>query len=289
MKAVKLASSDQERTRLRSKCKQLLARAEEIKKSETWTLQKSKPTLLKVPSSERTASKAEQIILLEGSKLHGFIFPPWKDDPDESNFNDDKLYTCVPDASIVPNGCDTHINRDPTDLELSAAQREIFVGWRRPQETFARPPETQHDEYSMISTNEIDLVQDITTDCSVVASLCAGTARALKGHGKLLASTIHPYDEVNLRPRVSKNGKYIFRLHFNGCFRKVIIDDRLPTSNTSRSLHVVDRKNPHLLWPALIEKAYLKVRGGYDFPGSNSGTDLWVISGWIPEQVFLQR
>jgi hypothetical protein len=31
----------------------------------------------------------------------------------------------------------------------------------------------------------VDLVQDITTDCSVVASLCAGTARASKGHGKV--------------------------------------------------------------------------------------------------------
>lgn len=141
----------------------------------------------------------------------------------------------------------------------------------------------------MTAVNDIDLVQDITTDCSVVASLCAGTSRALKGHGTLLASIIYPYDKVKLRPRVSKNGRYIFRLHFNGCFRKVVIDDRLPTSNSSRSLHVVDRKNPQLLWPALLEKAYLKVRGGYDFPGSNSGADLWVLTGWIPEQVFLQR
>jgi calpain-7 len=95
MKAVKLASSDQERTRLRSKCKQILSRAEEIKNLETWVPQKSKAALLKAPSSERAVTKAEQIILLEGSKLHGFIFPPWKDDPDESNFNDDKLYTYV--------------------------------------------------------------------------------------------------------------------------------------------------------------------------------------------------
>jgi calpain-7 len=76
-------------------------------------------------------------------------------------------------------------------------------------------------------------------------------------------------------------------MYFNGCWRRVDIDDRLPTSKTSRVLHVVDRRCPGLLWPALVEKAYLKVRGGYDFPGSNSGTDLAVITGWIPQQVFL--
>lgn len=81
----------------------------------------------------------------------------------------------------------------------------------------------------------------------------------------------------------------MFRMHFNGCFRQVVVDDRLPVSRNNRTLFVVDRKNPNLLWPALLEKAYLKVRGGYDFPGSNSGTDLWVITGWIPEQMFLQR
>lgn len=79
------------------------------------------------------------------------------------------------------------------------------------------------------------------------------------------------------------------KLNFNGCFRKVVIDDRLPVSKTPRMLHVVDRNTPTLLWPALLEKAYLKVRGGYDFPGSNSGTDIWVLLGWIPEQIFLQH
>ncbi len=106
---------------------------------------------------------------------------------------------------------------------------------------------------------------------------------------KLFGSVIHPYDASKVRPRVSKFGKYIFRFHFNGCFRQVTIDDRLPTSRTTRGLHVIDRNNPQFLWLAPSEKAYLKVRGGYDFPGSNSGTDLWVITGWIPEHVFLPR
>ena len=96
-----------------------------------------------------------------------------------------------------------------------------------------------------------------------------------------------PYDDNEQAPSISKCGKYVLRMYFNGCWRRVQVDDRLPTSSSARVLHVIDRSNPGLLWPALVEKAYLKVRGGYDFPGSNSGTDLAVITGWIPQQVFL--
>jgi calpain-7 len=51
---------------------------------------------------------------------------------------------------------------------------------------------------------------------------------------------------------------------------------------------VVSLANDNLIYPALIEKAFLKVCGGYDFPGSNSATDLHVLTGWIPEVVHLQ-
>ncbi|KAG6219425.1 hypothetical protein E4U50_002182 [Claviceps purpurea] len=104
-----------------------------------------------------------------------------------------------------------------------------------------------------------------------------------------LSSIFYPFDYAEGRPRLSASGKYIMKLNFNGCARRVTIDDRLPSSRTGRAFFVVDRHNPCLLWPALLEKAYLKVRGGYDFPGSNSGTDLWVLIGWIPEQIFLQK
>ena len=88
MKASKLASSDQERKRLRTKCQQLLLKAEEIKQSVDWTPGKNKELLLKAPSSERTITKREEAILLESSKLHGFVFPPWTSDPDDATFEE---------------------------------------------------------------------------------------------------------------------------------------------------------------------------------------------------------
>jgi hypothetical protein len=94
MKAIKLASTDHDRTKFRSKCKELLARAEEIKKSGVWPPPKTLGNILKAPLSERAISRTEEIILLEGSKLHGFIFPPWKSDPDDSLFTEgDDNYT----------------------------------------------------------------------------------------------------------------------------------------------------------------------------------------------------
>ncbi|KAG6150898.1 hypothetical protein E4U37_005565 [Claviceps purpurea] len=188
-------------------------------------------------------------ILSQGSKLHECEFPPWNHDP--------------------------------------------------PSTEFERNPDNS-PEFS-------DLVQDITTDCSVVASLSAAynvlvgkhavSKRAIPKFTKVspadveqaLSSIFYPFDYAEGRPRLSASGKYIMKLNFNGCARRVTIDDRLPSSRTGRAFFVVDRHNPCLLWPALLEKAYLKVRGGYDFPGSNSGTDLWVLIGWIPEQIFLQK
>lgn len=82
------------------------------------------------------------------------------------------------------------LHRDISELRLSGAQREVFDGWQRPQEIFSQPSARVADKDlkagpTMISQGKVDLVQDITTDCSVVASLCAGTARAERGHAKV--------------------------------------------------------------------------------------------------------
>ena len=67
---------------------------------------------------------------------------------------------------------------------MSARQREALAGWKRPRELFEAPhggavPKSNED--LMCAKDDIDLVQDITTDCSVVASLCAAMKQLRPG------------------------------------------------------------------------------------------------------------
>ena len=165
--------------------------------------------------------------------------------------------------------------------------------WGKPENAFP-PPHLRIQGHPVVRPTmrpdtTMDLVQDAASDCSVVASMCAGVSRVERGFPSLLSKLFSPYDEEHDIPLMSPNGKYLLRLNFNGCFRKVWIDDLLPVSNNSRLLHILDLNNPCLLWPALLEKAYLQVRGGYNFPGSNSGTDLWVLTGWLPEHILINH
>ncbi|RGP69737.1 hypothetical protein FLONG3_7689 [Fusarium longipes] len=249
MRAAGEAATKKEAARLRLKCKELIAQAEKLKAHLTQT-----------PG-----------ILLRTSRLHGNLFPPWSNEPSSKDFE------------LLPG---EEPFTDNATFTLSPRQAATFGGWKRPRDL--HPEMGPYDDVLMNSSRGCDLVQDVTTDCSVVASLCAAM-RILTGRNSVLSSILYPFDNVQGLPKVSASGKYVLKLYFNGCFRRVVIDDRLPSSITDRTLYVVDRLNPQLTWPALLEKAYLKVRGGYDFPGSNSGTDLWVLTGWIPEQIFLQR
>ncbi|KAI0118862.1 PALB protein [Nemania sp. FL0031] len=268
MKAARQSTNPVDKKRMNKKCEELIKKAESLKKSsqaiDSVSIIERK---LKLPRQARQIPTSEKTILYRNSRLHGNTFPPWESDPDPASFRGD-MYS------------------DPSSFTLSSKQKAVFAGWKRPAELIKEI--SNSGDRAVEAEDDHDLVQDITTDCSVVASLCASMRHLRPGPTSLLPALMFPVSPEDGRPEVSANGRYIFRMFFNGCFRKVVIDDRLPASSNDRTLYVVDRQNPSLIWPALIEKAYLKIRGGYDFPGSNSGTDLSILTGWIPQQIFLQ-
>ncbi|KAI9910875.1 hypothetical protein PsorP6_010711 [Peronosclerospora sorghi] len=218
------------------------------------------------PSSVYTTKELD--VLRRSSKINGHLFVPWLDDLDaQENFS-------LPELFIDPDGF----------LILSAKQSKKGAVWMRPSEYAAK---CGHEPVMIAhgGVNPLVVKQDIVTDCSFVASLCIAAAYEQRFQKHLITNIIFPSDPKTKQPVYNPSGKYVVKLWANGVPRKVVIDDMLPVSAVSGQLlsSCTTRKNE--LWVSLIEKAYLKLNGGYDFPGGNSGIDLFALTGWIPERV----
>ncbi|KAF9485226.1 cysteine proteinase [Pholiota conissans] len=244
-----------------------LERAEKIKKfSET-----SRATNHS-SSSQGAAAPAEQFyVLKKGEKVNNLDFPLWDEPLGKNSIN--STYS-------DPDG-------QPT---LSSEQIKASPVWRRPD--------------FLLSTNTIatsthpkilpqQILQHIVTDCSVCASIAVCLEHGLRFGS---SSTIHGSFESQNRT----SGRYDVRVLFNGAWRRVLIDDQLPfhpTEGTMMCMSVLPLSPnspssratpPTAIWPSLLEKAYMKLMGGYDFPGSNSSIDLHALAGWIPEHIDLK-
>jgi calpain-7 len=175
-------------------------------------------------------------------------------------------------------------------LPLSGKQKKKFHRWARPYEIVqqrSRLGVRQHPPVMISNISPYTIRQQYVTDCSFVASLCICALFEKRFRKRLITSIVYPQDK-NGMPVYNPEGKYMVKLWLNGVARSVIVDDRLPVDRHSNFLcsQTTGNRNQLELFCSIIEKAYLKLCGGYDFPGSNSGVDLFSLTGWIPERIF---
>ncbi|RKP27119.1 hypothetical protein SYNPS1DRAFT_27214 [Syncephalis pseudoplumigaleata] len=224
-------------------------------------------------------------VLQHTSLVNGMLHLPWIGDDEREPFDLSEHYT---HAAAMPAGgwrspavIFVHGYSDPAGLlKLSSRQLERYQQWLRPHQFLDRTPVM----IKRVSSKKIS--QEVVTNCSFVASLCVCADYEQRFKKRLITRCIYPQDQRG-RPYYNAWGKYMIKLLINGIHRKILIDDRVPVDRENRPLAVTTADQE--LWPMLIEKAYLKVQGGYDFPGSNSGIDMHALTGWIPEHVLLQE
>ncbi len=149
-------------------------------------------------------------------------------------------------------------------MELSSLQKQHFVKWLRISEICKyKTPKIVHGD----GVDWMRIRQSAVGDCAFLSSLVVATYYEKKFGKPLITSTIYPRNEHNV-PVYNIHGKYAIKLHMNGICRTVVVDDYLPVSRYNQLL-CAHSSNSNEFWMSLLEKAYMKLMGGYDFPGSN--------------------
>ncbi|KAJ8355711.1 hypothetical protein SKAU_G00185050 [Synaphobranchus kaupii] len=179
--------------------------------------------------------------------------------------------------------------------------------WKRPLEyILAKVPVVVENEtaFDLVSANDhllsSELIRWIISEIYIVWTICNGSTTADKLVSPESPSTRwRPWEHIYSLCKVSKghmplynvHGKYVVKLYWMGCWRKITVDDSLPFDQENNMLLPATTVQAEL-WPMLLAKAIIKL--------SNTDVNLqrWrelgeftvthALTGWSPELIPLQ-
>ncbi|TFL06986.1 hypothetical protein BDV98DRAFT_557061 [Pterulicium gracile] len=220
-------------------------------------------------SAGRALERAEKLKQFASAQKAVHLTPP------AANSFADSRQSLVLQKGATVNGLSYPLWSDPQNSlpskqagvqpQLSHAQIDAKAEWRLPPA----------DHNPRVLPDEI--TQQLVTDCSVSASLTVllRYSQQFPRFKETLLNLVHHDSEALCH----------VKLFLNGAWRRVLVDDNLPYDPQTGQLLCMMSGDRRWTWPSIVEKAYMKLLGGYNFPGSDSGTDIHALCGWVPEYI----
>ncbi|XP_055005781.1 androglobin [Boleophthalmus pectinirostris] len=221
------------------------------------------------------------------------IWPEWN----EAEINKEKWDFSKPEEGKTSKGSNAHMHPMFEDPEGKVALPTVLKvhSWKRPNEFITNNTKTpvvieNQSTFDLLSSNDhlmcSELIRWIISEIYILWAHCKSTSPE--------QCTWKPWEHIYSLCKVVKGhvplynnyGKYVVRLYWMGCWRRVTVDDSMPFDEGNKLL-LPASTCPSELWPMLLSKALIKL-ANINPRSETSGevgefTFIPALTGWVPE------
>ncbi|NWT51230.1 ADGB protein, partial [Erythrocercus mccallii] len=230
-------------------------------------------------------------------KFRFHVWPEWND----ADINAEKWDTGKPGKEKPGKGQISSGFDDPEGKIRLPASLKVH-SWKRPQEFLNKevPVVVQNEtSFDLVSANEhifcCELMRWIVSEIYAVWRIYNENSLNSETPTLVWKPWEHIYALCKATkehiPLYNKFGKYVLKLYWMGCWRKIIVDDTMPFSEEDNLL-LPATTCQNELWPMLLSKGIIKLANTSIYETGKREmeefTVLQTLTGWIPEVIPLQ-
>nr|CAD7197233.1 unnamed protein product [Timema douglasi] len=273
----------------------------------------NRPSLKKKDLSSPQASDAN----ISWSFLVEHLQPPWPEWNDADlnlerwDIIKDKLRQGLAKASSMDSKTSSYFE-DPQHAAVPLPTSLKVASWKRPSEVFSDEVLTLYENRTevidLVTRNghlmQSELMRWVISGISAVRFIALTDPFPVEGESLTFIPTTgsDPWQPWHLvyslckagkghvhKPVMNQSGKYVVRLYYLGCWRKLVVDDRVPVDLEGNILLPITTKNE--LWPIVLCKALLKL-ACLTWTGNREVVEFSVIScltGWVQCEESLRK